>query len=192
MTALGGLWYAVRPASGWLDARLLDVVTPDRSRWFIDITSLHRPWVVVVGAMIAAAAALPQGWTRSLACLVGPPLALILCELVVKPAVGRTLGGALSYPSGSTVGAAALAAAAVLATPRRWRAVTAVVGALYAISMSVAVVALQWHYPTDALAGLAFGVGVVVLADGLSWVVFHRRRGGQAEGSAPAAFPPFR
>ena len=191
-TAIGGLWYAARPASGRLDGKLLDLVTASRSRWFIDIVSLHHPWVVVTGAVIAAAVALPQDWSRSLACLVGPPLALILCELVFKPAVGRTLGGSLSYPSGSTVGAAALAVAAVLAVPARWRALPAAVGAVYAIWMAVAVVALRWHYPTDAIAGLAFGVGVVLLVDGLSWVVFNRLRTGQAEGSGPAGFPPSR
>jgi membrane-associated phospholipid phosphatase len=189
-TAIGGLWYAARPASGTLDGKLLDVVTASRSRWFVDIVSLHHPWVIVTGAVIAAAVAIPQGWSRSLACLVGPPLALILCELAVKPAVGRTLGGALCYPSGSTVGAAALAAAAVLAVPARWRVLPAVIGAVYAIWMAVAVVALRWHYPTDAIAGLAFGVGIVVLVDGLSWVVFNRVGTGHDVRSGPGAFPP--
>jgi len=29
----------------------------------------------------------------------------------------------------------------------------------------MSVVALRWHYPTDALAGLAVGVGVVLMGD---------------------------
>jgi membrane-associated phospholipid phosphatase len=85
---------------------------------------------------------------------------------LVKPAVGRTLGGVYSYPSGSTVGAAALATAAVLAAPPRWRTATVVVAAVFSLWMTAAVVSLHWHYPTDALAGLAYGVGVVLLADG--------------------------
>ena len=68
----------------------------------------------------------------------------------------------------------------MLATPPRWRPLTAVIGAAYAVWMTVAVVALGWHYPTDALAGLAFGVGVVLLADGASWTVFGRRVGFRA------------
>ena len=41
----------------------------------------------------------------------------------------------------------------------------------------IAVVALQWHYPTDALAGVAFGAGVVLLLDGgLRRVVDRGRR----------------
>lgn len=187
LTAIGGLWYAVRPASGRLDGWLLDLVTSSRSRWFIDVTRLHEPWVIVTGAVIAALVCLPRDRPRSLACLIGPPLALILCEEVVKPAVGRTLGGALSYPSGSTVGAAALATVAVLVTPARWRALAATAGAVYVVWMSMAVVALRWHYPTDALAGVAFGVGTVLLVDGLVWLALSRRtrRTGTARGPGP-------
>lgn len=177
--AIGGLWFALRPASGRLDGRLLDLVTGSQSRWFIDMANSHHPWVIVTGAVIAAVVAFPQDRFRSLACLVGPPLALLVAELVVKPAVGRTLGGSLSYPSGSVVGAAAVATAVVLATPVRWRAVTAALGAVYAVWMTVSVIALRWHYPTDALAGLAWGVGVVLLVDAASWLAFHRRSGGQ-------------
>ncbi len=117
--AVGGLWFALRPASGRVDGWFLDLVGASRSHWFIDLTDLHHPWVVVVGAVVAAAVTFPRDRPRSLACLLGPPLALLVCEVVVKPLVGRTLGGALSYPSGSTVGAAALATVAVLATPAR-------------------------------------------------------------------------
>jgi membrane-associated phospholipid phosphatase len=42
--------------------------------------------------------------------------------------------------------------------------------------MALAVVALQWHYPTDALAGLAYGAGVVLVVDGAARVVADRRR----------------
>jgi membrane-associated phospholipid phosphatase len=33
--------------------------------------------------------------------------------------------------------------------------------------MVVAVIGLRWHLPTDALAGVVLGVGVVLLVDGL-------------------------
>ncbi len=190
VTAVGGLWFAFRPASGTLDGWLLDVVGASRSPWFTDMTALRYPGVIVAGAVVAAATTFPRDRPRSLACLAGPPIALLACELVAKPWVGRTLGGALSYPSGSTVGAAALAAVAVLATPPRWRPVTIVLGALYAGGMAVAVVALRWHYPTDALAGLFLGTGVVVLTDGASWLVFGRRGRAQGRSAAPSPPPP--
>ena len=57
----------------------------------------------------------------------------------------------------------------VLATPGRWRVPVAVVASVYAVWMAVAVVALRWHFPTDAVAGVAYGIGLVVLVDGLVW-----------------------
>ena len=167
--AVVGIYLAVRPVSTFVDRWILDVLGPSRNAAFVDVTSLRYPQVVVVGSVVAAVVALPTDRLRSLACLVGPPMALVSCELMAKPLVDRHLGAGLSYPSGSTVGASALAAAAVLAVPGRWRPVAVVVGAAYALWMSAAVIALQWHYPTDAVAGVAWGVGVVLVADGALW-----------------------
>ena len=83
-----------------------------------------------------------------------------------------------SYPSGSTVGAAALSTAAVLATTIRWRWATVVVASVVSLWMWAAVVVLHWHYPTDALAGLAYGVGVVLVTDAAAWMVLPARAGG--------------
>ena len=105
-------------------------------------------------------------------------------ELVIKPWVGRTLGGGFSYPSGSTVGASALGTALVLAVPVRRRTVAVVAASAYALWMAVAVVSLQWHYPTDAAAGLAYGTGVVLLLDGGCGVPGRRRR---SVGTGPPA-----
>jgi len=174
--AVGGLYFAFRPTAGALDAWFPNPLAGTKSPWFTELTKLRYPAVIVVGAIVAAALTVRRDRPRALACLVGPPLALLIAELVAKPLVGRTLGGSLSYPSGSTVGAAALATAAVLATPARWRGITAVLGAAYASWMTVAVVSLQWHYPTDALAGLALGVGTILLVDGATWKGYVRRR----------------
>jgi membrane-associated phospholipid phosphatase len=152
------------------------VVTRNQSAWFTTVTSLRYPAVVVAGAAVIAATIVRCDRFRALACLLGPPLALLTGEEVAKPLVGRSIDGVLSYPSGSTVGAAALAMAAVLAATARWRVATAVVAAAYAVWMALAVVALLWHYPTDALAGLAYGAGVVLVVDGAARVVADRRR----------------
>jgi undecaprenyl-diphosphatase len=166
VVALLGLAVAGRPDATGLDTVLFDVVTGSRSVVWRAATHLRYPTVVVALAGVTAAVALlRRRWRQAVVCLVGPPLALVAAESVVKPWVGRTLGGSLSYPSGSTVGAAAVATALVLAVPRRWRTPAAAVGAAYALWIAVAVVALRWHFPTDALGGLAFGVGAVVLLD---------------------------
>ena len=147
------------------------MVRSGRGPWLTGVTTLRYPVVIVAAALSPrpspsgeidlerGPASSDRSWPWSLA------------NWWLKPLVGRTLGGVLSYPSGSTVGAAALAAAAALASPARWRTVTAIVGSLYALWMALAVIALQWHLPTDAIAGLAYGVGVVLVVDGSAWKV---------------------
>lgn len=173
-TAIGGAYLAIRPGAGLIDRWVLDVVHVHKTAPFKAVTRVRYPLVVVVGAIGLAAVTAPRDRARALACLVGPPLALITCELVIKPLVGRTLGGALSYPSGTVVAAAAVATAAVLATPPRWRVVTGVVTGAYALWVALAVIALQWHLPTDALAGCSYGVGVVLTVDALAWYGLRR------------------
>lgn len=166
---LGGILFAYHPSAIVVDQWVLDVVGPTRNAALTGVTSLRYPQVVMAGSLVAAAVAFPRDRLRSLACLLGPPLALATCELAAKPLVGRHIGAGLSYPSGSTVGASALAAALVLAVPGRWRPITLVVGTAYVLWMGVAVIALQWHYPTDAMGGTAYGAGVVLLVDGALW-----------------------
>ena len=173
VVAVGAL-YARRSVAGPFDRWVLGMVPSVGGGWFSPVTWLRFPPVTVVGSLVAAAAVFRRDRPRAVACLIGPTLALVTCELVVKPAVGRTLGGVYSYPSGSTAGVAALSTVAVLATVARWRGATVVVASLVSLWMWTAVVFLHWHYPTDALAGLAYGVGVVLVTDGAAWKIAVR------------------
>jgi membrane-associated phospholipid phosphatase len=166
LVALGGLYFAWRPASGTVDGWFFGVFPTTKNGAFTAVTTLRQPWFVLAGSVVACAVTVKRDLPRALACLLGPPVALAAGEIVAKPLVGRTLGGNFSYPSGSTIGAAALASVVVLATPSAFRVLSVVVGSLYAGWMTLAVVAAGWHYPTDAFAGLALGVGTVLLADG--------------------------
>jgi membrane-associated phospholipid phosphatase len=188
MAAVGGLYFAIWPTSGRIDLWLGYVIPPSHSHWLSSVTWLRYPAVIMAGSAVCAVLCFRRDRSRSCACLVAPPMALVLCELVAKPLVGRTLGGSLSYPSGSTVGAAALATAMVLAAPTRWRLVSLIVAGAYVVWMAVAVVSLQWHYPTDAVGGLAFGAGVVLVVDGLLHRVFARAPGHDGAGTTPS--PP--
>jgi len=60
-----------------------------------------------------------------------PSLALIACELLIKPWVGRSIGGSFSYPSGSTVGLPHWPRGRV-GEPESLASVTAVVATLFA------------------------------------------------------------
>lgn len=131
------------------------------------ITELGDLPVLLIGSVTAALVAFGRDRRRALACLCGPPIAALLVEWALKPLVGRRYFEVLTFPSGSVTVIAALATAWVLAVSGWLRWVVGAVGAAVVAAMSVAVVALRWHYPTDAAGGAAFGVGLVLLADGV-------------------------
>jgi membrane-associated phospholipid phosphatase len=93
-----------------------------------------------------------------------------VAELVLKPLVGRTLMGALSFPSGTETRVFAVAAvfAVLMADPVRpripvaVRLVLAVAVLLAAVAMAVAMVALDQHYFTDTVGGAAVGAAVTL------------------------------
>ena len=157
----------VRPVS---NSSLFRIVT-----WFGTVLAL------VVGSASAAIVA----WfssprrrvQRSLACLIGPPAAAAINQLVIKPQVGRLYIGELSFVSGSVAVITGVSVAWALAAPRWMRPIVTLVGFVGVVMMGLAVVALRWHYPTDALAGALFGVGVVLLVDFLTTLVPFRQLG---------------
>src|SRR5205085_9945502 len=96
----------------------------------------------------------------------GPVTALLLTEAVAKPLVDRRHGLSLAYPSGHATGAAAVAALALVLS-HRWRgwrglAVASPVALALPAVMAVALVRLDWHYPTDVVGGLAVGAATVL------------------------------
>jgi membrane-associated phospholipid phosphatase len=137
------------------------------------------PWLALPGELIPVAAliviiavtCLVTGRANgAMLAVVAVPVAGGLTEHVLKPLVGRTLRGGLSYPSGHATSTFALAAVlAVLMLNPPGRALTPVLrviipagAAALACVVSTAVVGFGWHYFTDTLAGAAVGVGTVV------------------------------
>ncbi len=131
------------------------------------VTKFGAASALVIGSVGAALVAWfsRRDGLRVVVCLLGPPVAVALNELVLKPVVGRRYLGEPSFTSGSVVVVAAVATAWGLASPARTRPITIVAGGALVVLMVLAVVALQWHYPSDALAGVTFGVGFVLVAD---------------------------
>ena len=97
------------------------------------------------------------------------PVAVGLCEVLVKPLVHRTYIGQVVYPSGHTATISALTAKVtvlLLAPPRpampRWlRILILAVAYLAAGAVVVGVIAVRFHYFTDTVAGAAVGIGTV-------------------------------
>jgi membrane-associated phospholipid phosphatase len=156
------------PGPDGLDQWMFSTVGPSpHSSLLIHVTDLGEVPVAVGGSVLAALVAVGRDRRTALACLVGPAVALVLVEWVLKPTVARYYLGVLSFPSGTITAVAAVATAWVVAVPRWLRVPVLLVGAGLVAWAGVAVIALRWHYPSDALAGGAFGVGVVLLLDGI-------------------------
>jgi membrane-associated phospholipid phosphatase len=187
-TGVVGAFLHIRPGPNPIDHLGFVVIPADtNSSLFHRVTWFGTLGPLLIGSAGAAIVACFTGtrdrW-RALACLIAPPLAAVVNEFFLKPAVGRMYLGEPSFASGSVVVVAGVSAAWVLAVPRPWRVVTAAVGSLAVVMMVFAVVALQWHYPSDALTGALFAVGVVVLADGVAHAVAGRPLGARSPGGS--------
>jgi hypothetical protein len=171
-TALLGAFFHFRPGPTAID-RWGFALFPNstNSSFFRSMTWFGSVTVLLVGAGGAAGTAWFTGqrdrW-RAAACIIGPLAAAAANQFLLKPVVGRLYVGELSFASGSVIVIVGVGVAWVLAVPRRFRALAAIVGVIAAAMVGIAVVALQWHYPTDALVGAWFAAGTVFLVDGIS------------------------
>jgi len=172
----GGVYLAFEPQESALDRWGFDVVPRQLHQpvWH-HIAQLGDPVVVVVGTVLAAVWALRRTKRRVLAVVLVPLVAEVLCEAVLKPLVGRRLGGTYCYPSGHATGAASMLVGFVLAAPRRWQRGLGVAAGLLSCLVTVAVVADGQHYPTDAVAALGLVGAVTLSVDGITrWTAARR------------------
>jgi undecaprenyl-diphosphatase len=156
----------------WFDHRVVRAINHGVPFWVQDAVLHLTDPALVVGVLAAAAAvaiALRRWNVLALVVLV-PSVAVVLTEVILKPAIHRTKGlGSLAYPSGHETGLASLvcvlglillssglhAAYKVLGT-----AVLVVVG----LAGGVALVGRYLHYATDTIGaiGVALSVTLVV------------------------------
>lgn len=168
-----GLTYHDTPSAAPIDARIASVIAahidPDQ-RVLRFIVRLGDPLSIAAIVVILTMSALLLKRPRAaVLALVGPSACGVAIELM-KPLVGRTYHGILTFPSGHTTGITAVATvAAVMAVSfirsRLLMAITmAVAGVLIvAIVMAFALLAQHLHYPTDTFGGFLTAI-VIVLA----------------------------
>jgi membrane-associated phospholipid phosphatase len=79
---------------------------------------------------------------------------------ILKPLLANPRGmwgdygiAAAAFPSGHATAAMSLALAAVVVAPGRLRPLVGIVGAGFAVSVGFAIVALDWHFPSDVAGG---------------------------------------
>jgi membrane-associated phospholipid phosphatase len=126
------------------------------------------PAIAGITAILVLACLLRRRYRGAALVALSIPAAAVITERLLKPLVGRTALGFLSFPSGHATGTFALATAiAVLlagapALPRAVRLAAVVIAFAIASVVAGAMIALGFHYFTDAIAGAAVGAGTVL------------------------------
>jgi membrane-associated phospholipid phosphatase len=125
----------------------------------------------LLSAALTVGFLLARHWRAAVLAALAPVLAGVMTDVVLKPLIDRRIGGPyLSFPSGHTTGAFAIAlvATVVLLEPgqprlrRTARALLAVVALGVAAAVALALVALRVHYTTDTIGGVGVALGVVL------------------------------
>jgi len=138
-----------------------------------DVAHLADPVAYLLIGCALAAVALLRRRTRVAATIVGLLVVTgwttqTLKPLLASPRYDEWLGtgqiSAASWPSGHATAAMTLALCAILAVPARARPTAAAVGAGFAISVSYAILALGWHFPSDVLGGFLVAMTWTLLA----------------------------
>jgi undecaprenyl-diphosphatase len=140
-----------------------DVTLLDRLGW---PGGLHA--IIGITAVLVLVCLLRHRYRGAALAAVSIPAAAVITERLLKPLVGRTALGFLSFPSGHATGTFALATAITVLiagaprVPRAVRLAVAVIAYAVASVVAAAMIALGFHYFTDAVAGAAVGTGTVL------------------------------
>jgi len=163
--------YAGTSDAGAVDTRVDAVVDPlgAAHRWLVrHVAALGSPPSVVVLAFAASAVCLVLGRRRLAVLAVVGPGVTGLCTTLLKPALGRTIGGGFAFPSGHTGGATSLGLivallAISLLRPSRAAALAILAAGALVIGGGVgaAMIASNAHYPTDTIGGFCTAIVVV-------------------------------
>jgi len=135
--------------TGWPHGVLRALVLPTEPYVLIPVLALlvvwqrRRPWDAVFVA-------------------VAPALAVAVNTWVLKPLFGRWKGDTLVYPSGHTVSMVATVVVVCVLTGGLARAVTAAVGAVLLVAVTIGMIGLGYHYLTDVVGAAFFAVFAVL------------------------------
>jgi membrane-associated phospholipid phosphatase len=164
--ALGGLYFSRHPGLNPVD-RLAFRIVPNE--WTLHplkyVADLGRPRVVIPAVACCFFIALFWNRRRAITCVLAPSCAIAITEYIAKPAVGRTFGGTLCYPSGHMTAVMSVIAVFVLAVPPRFKKLAVLAGVLVGALVGVTLMMLRWHYLTDVLAGASVAIGTALVID---------------------------
>ena len=195
LVAGGGVLVMHQRQAGWLDRSAdstIRAALAGHGGLLVAVADLVKPVrVAVLIAVVALACVAARRLNGALLIVLSVPTAAAATE-GLKRLVGRTLHGALVYPSGHTTAAFALASVVVVLVlglpphvlPFAVRLAMAFAAVLTAGAVALAVIGLNWHYFSDTLAGAAVGAGTVAGAS-LAIDLAHRHASSRAARSAP-------
>jgi membrane-associated phospholipid phosphatase len=140
-------------------------------RLLLDLVDLADPATMVLAcAALCLVFLLVHRWR--LACLVvlAPAICTGLVDVALKPLFDRRLAGGLTYPSGHTAAATALALVVIVAVtgpnrpswPVAYRFLIALVAACGAAAVAAALIGGGYHYATDTVGGLLVAIATVL------------------------------
>ncbi len=115
--------------------------------------------LLAIACGIALARHRPRAALAALFVVAGANLTTQLFKaLLAHPRFEALLGaeqiGTNSFPSGHTTAVASIAIAFAFVVPREWRPAVALIGTGLVFAIGCAVMALDWHYPSDVLGGI--------------------------------------
>jgi undecaprenyl-diphosphatase len=172
MTALLGVWLGHGAHTDRVDAVIdakVKAILPGNAKL---LEVLARPGglraIIGMTAVLVLVCVVRRRYRGAALAAISVPAAAVITERLLKPLVGRTALGFLSFPSGHATGTFALATAITVllaGAPRVSRAVrlaAPVIAYGVASVVAAAMIALGFHYFTDAVAGAAVGTGTVL------------------------------
>jgi membrane-associated phospholipid phosphatase len=185
VTAVLGAHYADTYAPGRIDRALdprIQARLADHHHLLAHLVSLGAPpGFVTLVVLLVVICAVRRRWRGVALSVLGPSIAVVLTELVLKPLVNRHIGDAYSFPSGHTTGAFGVAVtAAVLIFDSRGiqpslRVALSVLSLGLAACVAAALVGLGYHYATDTVGGFCVALGAVLGVAVLIDTVVDRR-----------------
>jgi len=156
------------PVDTTVDARV-QAGLAGQHRLLLDLAWLgDLPAITVLAAVLVLACLLRRRYRGAALVVIAIPAASVITERLLKPLVGRTSLGFLSFPSGHATGTFAVATALTVllagapGVPRAVRLAVAAIAYAVAAAVATAMIALGFHYFTDVVAGAAVGAGTVL------------------------------
>jgi undecaprenyl-diphosphatase len=114
---------------------------------------------VVLVALVALWRGRPRHAVIAFALVAGTALVTQGLKMALAHPRYQPILGSHQIPSGHSAGATAMTLILLLVTPRSWRPSIVAVGAFLVLSVSLSVVVLNLHYPSDVLAGYLVALG---------------------------------